>query len=113
MICDLAETYHVFNYRELPVKLLATLVAGLRADSRTKMEINGAKAPTNTLIMALIFDKLNQWVWLNSKEGRKGHNPPPSLVEKLTAEPKQSKVQSYDRGEDFDAAYQRIIGGNQ
>lgn len=113
MICDLAETYHVFNYRELPVKLLATLVAGLRADSRTKMEINGAKAPTNTLIMALIFDKLNQWVWLNSKEGQKGHNPPPSLVEKLTSEPKQSKIQSYDSGDDFDAAYQRIIGGNQ
>lgn len=113
MICDLAETYHVFNYRELPVKLLATLVAGLRADSRTKMEINGAKAPTNTLIMALIFDKLNQWVWLNSKEGRKGVNPPPSLVEKLTSEPKQPKIQSYDSGDDFDAAYQRIIGGNQ
>lgn len=113
MICDLAETYHVFNYRELPVKLLATLVAGLRADSRTKMEINGAKAPTNTLIMAMIYDKLNQWVWLNSKEGRKGQNEPPSLVKLLTDKPKESKVQSYDSGEDFDLAYQRIVGGRK
>lgn len=111
MICDLAETYHVFNYRELPAKLLATLVAGLRADSRTKMEINGAKAPTDTLIMALIYDKLNQWVWLNSKQGRKGQNPPLSLVEKLTTVKVKPKVQSYDSGNEFDLALKRIKGG--
>lgn len=40
LICDLAETYHVFNYRELPVKLLATLSVGLRADSRIKLKIS-------------------------------------------------------------------------
>lgn len=111
MICDLAETYHVFNYRELPAKLVATLVAGLRADSRTKMEINGAKAPTDTLIMAMVYDKLNQWIWLNSKQGRKGHNPPPSLVEKLVNNEKQSKVQAYDSGDEFDLAFKRITGG--
>lgn len=76
------------------------------------MEINGAKVPTDMLINALIFDKLNQWVWMNSKEGRKGHNPPPSLVEQLTKPKENSKVLSFDSGEDFDAAYQRIIGGN-
>lgn len=113
MICDLAETYHVFNYRELPVKLLATLVAGLRADSRIKMAINGTKVPTETLIMASIYDRLNQWIWMNTKDGRDGANEPKSLVEALTSAEKENDLVSFDNGEDFDAAYQRIIGGNQ
>lgn len=111
MICDLAETYHIYNYRGLPVPTLATLVAGLRADSRTKMEINGAKAPTETLIMAMVYDKLSQWIWMNSKDGRKGINPPKSLVKLITSEPKRSTVTAYESGEDFDRARQRIIGG--
>lgn len=94
------------------METLAAFVTGLRQDSRTKMAINGMKVPTNTLIMAMVYDKLNQWIWLNSKQGRKGHNPPPSLVEKLTKPvEKASKVQAYDSGDEFDLAFKRITGG--
>lgn len=111
MICDLAETYHIYDYQKLPVETLVAFVTGLRQDSRTKMAINVMKVPTNTLIMAMVYDKLNQWIWLNSKQGRKGHNPPPSLVEKLMNNEKQSKVQAYDSGDEFDLAFKRITGG--
>jgi len=39
LICDLAETYHIFNYRELPPSLAATLSVGLKDDSRIKKEV--------------------------------------------------------------------------
>ena len=39
-ICDLAETYRIFDYRALPVGLLATLSFGLREDSRIKQKMN-------------------------------------------------------------------------
>lgn len=111
MICDLAETYHIYDYRELPVKTLATLVSGLRADSRVKMAINGAKVPTDTLLIAMIYDKLNLWIWGHTKDGSKKRNPPKSLVELLAHKEKKQDHESFETGEDFDAARRRIISG--
>lgn len=34
LICDLAETYHIYDMRSLPLRTVATLSAGLREDSR-------------------------------------------------------------------------------
>lgn len=34
LICDLAETYHVLDYRSLPLLTAATLASGLRSDAR-------------------------------------------------------------------------------
>lgn len=34
LICDLAETYNVLDYRALPVRTTAALASGLRADAR-------------------------------------------------------------------------------
>ena len=112
MICDLAETYHIFNYRELPVDMLATLVSGLRANSRVKMAINGINVPADTLLMAMIYDRLNLWIWKHSKDGRKGHNPPESLAETMTKKAKVNDHESFEVGEDFDAARRKIIGGD-
>lgn len=39
MICDLAEYYHIYDYKQLPVETLAILVYGLRDNSRIKMII--------------------------------------------------------------------------
>lgn len=58
LICDLAETYHIFDYRSVPVKLLATLSAGLRDDSRIKLRLKGEKYATNLVIEAMIADRL-------------------------------------------------------
>ncbi len=35
LICDLAETYQIYNYKSLPARLVATLSVGLRDDSES------------------------------------------------------------------------------
>lgn len=57
LICDLAETYHIYDYRSLPAKLAATYSVGLRDDSRIKSEMRGDKlGDSNRLLLALIYD---------------------------------------------------------
>lgn len=41
LMCDLAETYHIYNYRSLPCKMVATFSCGLRNSSRIKMKMAG------------------------------------------------------------------------
>lgn len=110
MICDLAETYHIVNYRELPVRTLAALVTGFRANSRTKMKMTGQRYPDNILIQALVFDRLTQLVWMNSEDGRRNRNRPASLYEQLTKEPKKEEIMVFDSGEEFDRAYAAAAG---
>lgn len=43
VICDLAETYGVLNYRELPLQTVATLASGLHADARIMEAIRTLK----------------------------------------------------------------------
>ncbi|MBQ4177615.1 MAG: hypothetical protein II640_09125, partial [Lachnospiraceae bacterium] len=52
LICDLAETYGIFDMESLPVKLVATLAMGLRGDSRIKMKISGAVLSRRDLILS-------------------------------------------------------------
>jgi len=38
LICDFAETYHIYDYRQLPPTRVAVFACGLRDDSRIKMK---------------------------------------------------------------------------
>lgn len=58
LICDLAETYHILDYRALPVPLLATLCSGLRDDSRIKMRLAGINEISNEVILINIADTI-------------------------------------------------------
>lgn len=62
MICDLAETYHIYDYRALPVRTLAELVCGLRDDSRVMQKISGL--PDRLHLMAYIADRLTNIAWM-------------------------------------------------
>ena len=86
-------------------------VTGLKADSRTKMAINGMRVPTNTIIMAMVYDRITQWIWMNSKDGRKGKNKPSSLAEALSRTPKEKNIEVFDSGDEFDAMLKRIKEG--
>lgn len=79
LICDLAETYRVYDYKSLPVSLVATLSVGLRDDSRIKMKMNGAKAPLNTIILGAIADRIGNLIWKLSDESKRGPMPPQFL----------------------------------
>ena len=58
LICDMAETYHVLNYRALPVQTLATLCSGLRENSRVKMQVGGISEVSNEVLLISIADTL-------------------------------------------------------
>ena len=90
LICDLAETYHIYDYRRLSPFKIAVFSFGLKDDSRIKMKLSGQKIPLNILLLAGVNDRLSTLVWAKTKDGQKGKNPPESIVDLLTKE-KQEK----------------------
>ena len=112
LICDLAETYHIYDYRQLPPTRVAVFACGLRNDSRIKMKLSGQLVPTNTLLLAGISDRLSIFLWGQTKDGQKGRNRPAMLVDMFTAKAEKSKdVIVFNSGEDFEKSRQKLIAG--
>lgn len=104
LICDLAETYQIYDYRQLPLKMVAVFSYGLKEDSRIKMKLSGQTVPSDTLLLASVVDKLNILVWFKTKDGQKGKNEPPSIVSVLTGKDKTDNNKDmvvFNSGEDF------------
>ena len=106
LICGLAETYQIFDYRSLPVKLVATLSAGLRDNSRIKLKMAGSPVSLETVILAAIADNLSMFRAGFSKEGRS--YKPFLFTEALQGEKK--KVKGFKSAEEFEATLKRIRG---
>lgn len=106
LICDLAETYRIYDYRSLPVKLVATLSAGLRDDSRIKLKAAGSPVSLDTVILATIADNLTM---LRAGFDKSNRSKPYLFTEAISGEKKQ-KVKGFRSAQDFEAALQRIRG---
>lgn len=111
LICDLAETYHILDYRSVPVEVLSVLAAGLRDDSRIKLKMSGLKISLDRLLMARMVDSLALLVWSKTEDSTKGRNKPKSITEVLTVEPKEETVKTYSTPEEFESAWKKITGG--
>ena len=59
LICDLAETYHIYDYKSLPARQVAIFSVGLRENSRIKLKMQSAKYPLETMLLACIADRLS------------------------------------------------------
>ena len=110
LICDLAETYHILDYRALPVTLLATLACGLREHSRIRMKMAGLNYVSPVFMIASIADNISaiQYGMFAKKNTKK-----PQMYCDLindTAE-KQVKVDRFRSGEDFLRAIGQPING--
>jgi hypothetical protein len=110
LICDLAETYGIFDYRALPARTLATLAVGLREDSRIKMHLIGAKIPRKDLLLAAIVDRLSLLVWFNTEDGRNGVNRPPSVLGSIFGNESADNVEAFDTADAYEAEWARITG---
>ena len=106
LICDLAETYHIMDYRSLPVKLVATLSAGLRDDSRIKLKAAGSPADLETIILSVIADNLTLLRAGMSKDKTK----PFLFTDALNGEDKKEQRIGFNSVEEFEAALKRIRG---
>ena len=103
LICDFAETYHIYNYKSLPVRMAATLAAGLRDDSRIKLKLNQQRVSNTDLLLSVIADRLGLLLSMFTAE------PPEaffvdSVFEDIHVPKKQSEVKKYMTPEDFEAA---------
>ncbi len=112
LLCDLAETYHIYDFGLLPVQTVAILSCGLRENSRIKMKMNGIQVPLNTMLLAHTVDRLGLLIWQKTKDGQRGRNKPESIAEALAATTrKKSRVDAFDTPEEFNEARRRIIEG--
>ena len=111
LICDFAETYHVFNYRELPLKTAAILASGLRDESRIKMKMAGAKITPERMLSAAIVDRLGLLIWLQTKDGRRGRKRPRSILDLLSNQMKEKDdIILYESGQAFADEWERLVG---
>lgn len=110
LICDLAETYGVLNYKELPVETLAALSAGLRENSRIKMKMAGVKIQSEILLLAAAVDRLTFLAWSKTKDAEKGQNRPKSIVDILNGSARGNNIMAFDTAEEFEAAREEIVG---
>lgn len=112
LICDLAETYSIYDYRRLPLKMVAVFSFGLKDDSRIKMKLNCMEVPFETMLLASAVDRLSTLVWQQTKDGMDGKNYPLSIVAMLTnaqTNKENSNVTSFATGEDFMKERERLL----
>ena len=107
LICDLAETYQIFNYRQLPPSQVAIFAIGLRDNSRIKIKLSGAKVPPDILLLTGIIDRLNLIIWSKTEDAKKGRNKPKSIIDSLYN--KETEVSAFASGKEFEEERQRIL----
>ena len=107
LICDLAETYHIYDYRSLPVKLVATLSAGLRDSSRIKLLAAESPVSMETIILASIADNLNLLRLGFSKDSKR---KPFLFTDAIAGDAKNKQVVGFRTASEFEAALARIKG---
>jgi hypothetical protein len=111
LICDLAETYQIYDYRQLPLQMVAVFSYGLRDDSRIKMSISKQSVPLDTLLLAGVSDRLAMLLWSKTVDAEKGRNKPDSIFDSLTNVKKESSQLTFSSGEEFEQMRQKILEG--
>lgn len=113
LVCDLAETYQITDWRALPVQTVAALACGLSPDSRIKMALTDAPATTQDLLLAAMVDRLSLLAWGQTTDAAKGRNRPQMLVDLLTKDQGESRgdLEAYNTPDEFEAARRRIMNG--
>ena len=103
LICDFAETYHIYDYRARPVRQAAALAAGLGEGSRIWKKLNGFEFSLSTILMAEAVDALNMLVWFQTEDASKGKNRPESVLRVLTGDDiEDGETDGFKTGDDFD-----------
>lgn len=101
----------MLGWRSIPVRLAATLAAGLPPESRSRMRFAGQEVPMETQMQAAMVDSLRHISWEMS--GRPGEHPASLLAAMVgeDAEDDGGLVQSFDSPEEYEAAMRAAEGG--
>lgn len=111
LVCDMAETYHIYDIMRMPAKYVGVLASGLRDDSRIMQKILGVNADTDTILLARLLDCFNIWLWSHTKDGEKGRNRPESFTEKMlgTEKPKERQTESFATPDEFERRRAELV----
>ena len=108
LICDLAETYHILDYKVLSPRLVAVLASGLSDDSRIKKKISKRRLSLDTALTAAMVDRLSQILWMKTEDAKKNRNRP-KLILDLLEHPVERNHQSFNSIEAFEAKKAKIM----
>lgn len=108
LICDFAETYNIYDYKALPVSLLAVLSCGLRSNSRIKMKMDGLPSEFDNMLLSVIADGINTIVWMISDGSS---DRPGSIFSALSGkdDDADSKSMAFDSPETYEAERKRLL----
>lgn len=106
LVCDLAETYGIYDWRSFPVTLVATLATGLREDARINLKLSGQPFPLNLTLLASAVDRLGLLWWSKTEDGQKNKNRPPSILERMIPQPQNDNAMTI---EEFDEWRKKFI----
>ena len=109
VICDLAETYHIYDYRALPVTLLATLCCGLRENSRIRMKLEELHPVPVEFMVARAADDIAAIRY--ALTAKKGDETPEFYTDLILGKVKQKKASGFATVEDYERAKQEILSG--
>lgn len=115
LICDLAETYHVYDYKQLPAQTVAVFAYGLKDDSRIKQLLSDQVAPVDRVLLAGIVDRLSMLLWIQSKDGQKGVNRPVSLTDFFVKKEKEDTrdFMTFESPEDYESYRKQLFEGSE
>ncbi|HEM3889830.1 TPA: hypothetical protein U1U87_001779 [Streptococcus suis] len=116
LVCDLAETYGIYDYRQLPVLRVAVFANGLGERSRIKKTLSGQKEDLDTLLLAGIYDTVRLLFWGKTKDGQAGRNRPNSVTQALEGSKVEREERVFSSGEEFERAMRALeieIGGEE
>lgn len=107
LLCDLAETYHIYSFEAVPIETLAVLSAGLHDDSRIKMRMAGMTKVSPSFSLVNLADT----VTLLRYELRAEKNAPrPQLLrDVVTGKREKQDHRSFISIEEFEEARRRLI----
>lgn len=109
--CDMAQYYHLYDYKSLPARKVETFLCGLDSSSRVKRRLNSVGGSFSEILLALIFDRLQWLCWSQTKDGQKGVNVPQSIAEKLIGKSESdSEITTFQSGEDYEEARRKLLG---
>lgn len=108
LLCDLAETYNIYDFESLPLTKIAIFAKGLREDSRIRMKMSQSRFNVKESLLAGILDRLTLILYSKTKDAEKGKNYPKLLLDETE---KKEELQGFTSSEDFEKIRRRIIEG--